>query len=492
MATITRTEEASAVVAALRRNSLGVPSVIFFLLGAVGPLLVVAGVIPTFFAVTGLVAAPAFFLAVGLVLGVFAVGYVAMSRRIQNAGAFYAFVRWGLGRPLGVAAALVAVVAYTMLQVGLFGMFGPSMSVWAGDNLGWDLPWYGWALIAWAVVAVLGLREIRLSAKVLAALSVVEIAVIVAISVSGLTHPGPGGVSLATLSPSNLIVPGIGAAGVMATLGFVGFESAPVFGEEARDHRRTVAVATYVTLGLITAVYVVASLAMTTHYGADQVVTAAGQHGPEMLFTLAGTVVANTGRALFLTSLFAALLAFHNAVGRYMFSLGREAVLPQGFGRTGRRSGSPWVASVVQSTLALLVICLYAIAGWDPIVELFFWLGTTGGFGVLILLALTSISVIAYFARNQHGESIWRRAVAPAVAALLLVTMVVLALANYATLLGVPDDALTATLLPASFAVPAVVGVVWALTLRARRRPVYDAIGLGADAALARTSGTGR
>jgi hypothetical protein len=37
---------------------MGVPSVIYFLLSAVGSLLVVAGIIPTFFAVTGLTGAP--------------------------------------------------------------------------------------------------------------------------------------------------------------------------------------------------------------------------------------------------------------------------------------------------------------------------------------------------------------------------------------------------------------------------------------------------
>src|SRR5258706_8641310 len=134
-----------------------------------------------------------------------------MSQRITNAGAFYAFVRFGLGRPLGVAAALVALAAYNMLQLGLYGMFGPSMQSWAADNLGWHLPWWGWALIAWAVVAVLGLREVKLSARVLAVLSLVEIVVIIAISVAGLAHPAGGQVSFTTLSPTNLLVHGVGA-----------------------------------------------------------------------------------------------------------------------------------------------------------------------------------------------------------------------------------------------------------------------------------------
>jgi amino acid transporter len=203
-------------------------------------------------------------------------------------------------------------------------------------------------------------------------------------------------------------------------------------------------------------------------------------------------VLANVGRALFLTSLLAALLAYHNAVGRYEFSLGRESVLPRAFGLTGRRSGAPWVASLSQSALALVVIAVYAWRHWDPTVKLFFWWGTTGGFGVLALMALTSIAVIAYFARDPQGEPAWRRAYVPAIAAALLVTMVVIAVANYATLLGVPAGSVPAKLLPASFLIPAVIGLVWAVVLKMRRNQVYQGIGLGPAAAAYSGAGVSR
>ena len=265
MSTATRTPtQPSAVAMALRKGSLGVPSVVFFAIGAIGPLLVVAGVVPTFFAVTGLTSAPIFFLGVGLVLALFSVGYVAMARQIRNSGAFYAFIRFGLGRPLGVSAALVALLAYAMMQVSAFGLFGPAMSDWAATNLHLNLPWYAWALIAWAVVAFLGVREIKLSAKVLAVLSLVEILVIVAISLIGLGHPSPGHSGLSTLSLHGLVASGAGAAYCIAVLAFVGFEDGPVFSEEARDHRKTVPTATYLTVGVITVVYLLASLGMTT------------------------------------------------------------------------------------------------------------------------------------------------------------------------------------------------------------------------------------
>ena len=131
----------------------------------------------------------------------------------------------------------------------------------------------------------------------------------------------------------------------------------------------------------------------------------------------------------------------------------------------------------------LAVIVVYALAGWQPMTQLFFWLGTTGGFGILVLLAVTAVAVIAFFARNPRGENTWRRLIAPALAALLLGGLVVLAATHYATLLGVPAGTTAAWALPASYAAIAVIGLAWGLILKMRRPRVYAAIGLGAHAA---------
>jgi amino acid transporter len=480
-----RAEPTSAVQAALKRNSLGVFAVGYSLLGATGPLLVSAGLITTFFAVTGLVGAAIFFVVVSGVLALFAVGYVAMARRIQNAGAFYAFVRWGLGRPAGVSAAMVAVMAYNMLQVALYGLFGSLMASTLDPYA--SAPWWAWALLGWALVAGLGLVAAKLSARVLAALSIVEIAVSLAIGTVGLAHPAASGVALGTLSLGNLVKPGLGAAAVTAVLGYVGFEGAPIYGEEARNPRRTVLLATYAVLATVTVVYVLASLAMVSFHGPDQVASVAVQEGPGLFFAMAAAVpwLATVGQLLLITSVFAALLAFHNNAGRYAYSLGRESVLPAVFRRTGARTGAPWVASLTQSGLGLVVIVVFAVTGLDPVVQFFFLGGTTGGFGILVLLAMSSVAVVAYFGRNPQMESAWTRVVAPVVAGLLLIGMVILAVVNFAVLLGPGATPVLAIVLPASFLLPMVAGLARAWYLRARRPEVYAVIGLGHTAVLA-------
>jgi hypothetical protein len=110
-------------------------------------------------------------------------------------------------------------------------------------------------------------------------------------------------------------------------------------------------------------------------------------------------------------------------------------------------------------------------------------LGTTGGFGVLLLLAVTSFAVLRFFGRNpQHAEGTWARRAAPALATILLAGIVVLAVWHYNLLLGVAPGAAVSWAFPAGYAVVAAGGTGWGLVLRARRPQAFAAVGLGASA----------
>lgn len=471
---------------ALAQNRLGVAAVVFFVMSAAAPLTVVAGVVPTGLAVTGLTGISIAFIAVALVLAIFSVGYVAMARHISNAGAFYAYVSRGLGRPVGVGASWVALLAYNMFQVASYGGFGAIAQPLFQDWFGVDIPWWGLALVAWLMVAILGVRDVAVNGKVLATLLVAEIALTVVFSIAEILSDGFQA-SSAPVDVTQLTGAGAGALLVMAITGFVGFEQSVVFSEESRDPKRTVPRATYIAIALIAVLYAFASWAMISAAGADQVVARSGEEGPELFFNLAagplGSIALHLGHILFLTSLIAAMISFHNIISRYMFSLGREGVLPRLFGKTVPGTGAPKNGSLAQSAVGLTVIVAYAVAGWDPLVQLFFWGGTGGGLGVLLLITLTSFAVIGYFARNPEGEDVLHRVVAPVVGSVLLIVVSYLALDNIATLLGVEPGSTTAIVVPSSFGVVLVLGIIWGLFLRGSRPQVYNGIGLGASSA---------
>jgi len=477
----------SPVARTLAANRLGVPAVVFFVMNAATPLTVVAGVVTTGYATTGLTGIPLSFVIVGAILAVFSVGYVAMARQVANAGVFYSYISQGIGRPFGVGASWVALLAYNGLQVGLYGAIGSAATPLLDQWFGIQPAWWLIAGVAWLLTAVLGLLRVDINGTVLAVLLLAEVAVILVYSVADLAYPAGGQVSLETLSPGNLFGPGVGAILVLAVLGFVGFESAVVFSEESKDPRRTITTATYLSVALIAALYTFASWAMTVATGPDQIVKQSADHGPELIFTLAGghlsKTVVDIGHALFVTSIVAAMISFHNTTARYMFALGRERVLPAALGRTSRRTGAPDNASLLQSFIGIAVIVTYAIAGWDPLVQLFFWGGTSGALGVLFLIAATSIAVIVFFARNPSGEPLWHRLIAPVIATIALAVVLVLALDNFATLLGVKPDHVLAWAIPVAYLVATMLGIGWGLILKARRPDVYRGIGLGAKSA---------
>ncbi|HEY1486535.1 MAG TPA: APC family permease [Micromonosporaceae bacterium] len=478
----------SVVTASLAKDRLGVFSVIMFAMTAAAPLLVVGGLVTTGWLATGVIGLPLAFVVIGIALAVFSVGYVAMARHVTNAGAFYSYIARGGSKSLGVGASFVAVLAYNMLQIGLYGGFGFFAQSFFTEKLSWNFHWWAYALVAWLVVALMGALRVDINSKILGCLLAVEVLVVVIFDVVDLAHPHGGSVSFTTFEPSKLFVSGVGVAFAIAVTGFTGFEAAPVFSEEARHAKRTVPAATYLAIAVMGIIYAITSWSIAVADGAGNLIADAQKSQSSLIFDVAGrflgenSFIVNLGNVLLLTSVFAALVSFHNSVTRYSFALGRERVLPSALGRTRPRSGAPLVASAVQSVLALVVIIVYAAEGWDPLIKLFFWLGTTGGFGILILLVATSASVIKFFARDHGGESFWTRVIAPFLAFVALGYVGYETLNSYGNLLDSPkSDA--RWILPSLYAVVAVIGIIWAFILRSSKPDVYAAIGLGATAA---------
>jgi amino acid transporter len=476
-------------VARLDTNQLGVSAVVYFVLSAATPLTVIAGVATTGFAVTGIIGLPVAFIMIGGLLALFCVGYVSMARDVAYAGAFYTYLARGLGRPAGVGGAWVALAGYNALQVGLYGVIGSAATPLLQGWFGISVPWWVVALCAWAIVAGLGQLSIELNGRVLAVLLLAEIAVILLFDLVNVGNPANGTIQLDTLNPAALVEPGAGAILALAVLGFIGFEGAVVYSEHARDPHRTVKIASYVAVGVITGLYTFSFWAMSVATGPDQIVGQSQAYGPELFFQLAGnhlgSVIVDIARALFVTSVLAAAISFHNTICHYIFALGREGVLPPVFGRVRPKTGAPRFASYCQSAIGLIVIGLFALTGWDPLIGLFYGLGTAGGLGVLLLITATSIAILFYLLRHPAWDTVFHRIIAPFIAAILLVGVVVVVVGNFGTLLGVEPTSPLRWAIPLMFLVIAVGGVIWALVCRQLWPETYKKIGLAGKSATA-------
>ncbi|WP_207203728.1 APC family permease [Actinomyces minihominis] len=472
---------------------LGVFPIVIMIIGASAPLLVVVGGATTAYSVTANSALPAAYVLLALILAIFAVGYTAMSRFITNAGAFYAYAARGLGKPFGVGVSFVAIVAYNFMQIGIYGMFGFQVSELVNSWFGISIPWWLPILVGIVIVAYLGINSVDVSAKVLGIIVLFEFVLVIIFDVIAFANPAEG-FTARPIEPAALFSPGIGAVLAFGIAAFMGFESAAIYSEEAKDPRRTVTRATFIAVIITGTFYAISSWALAIAVGPDRIEGGipVEEAGPPLLFDFVashmGVIVVDIISVLFITSLFAALVAFHNVVARYLYSLGREQVLPSVLAKVGEKSNAPWAGSLSQTLIATVVILGFAVAGNGselgnlyPVVTLFSWLTNTGALGLVMLMALTSLSLIGFFMKTKTDVGLFPRFIAPAIAFVGLAAVFFLIVVNFNVLLEQEKPDLLTFLLPALVVAPGLFGTLWAQWLKRNRPSIYERIGYGAE-----------
>ena len=169
--------------------------------------------------------------------------------------------------------------------------------------------------------------------------------------------------------------------------------------------------------------------------GPDNIQQAATENGPALVFMTLdehwGSTVSTVATLLFFTGIFASLLSFHHGIARYFFALGRERVLPGRLGRVGVRSGGPAAGSLMQTGVAAVLLLVFALVGADPILQMYTWLAALSAVAILVLMAANSVAIIALFRGRPSRESIWHRAVAPALATVGLLALLAVVVGNF-------------------------------------------------------------
>lgn len=466
----------------LTRKSIGSTGLSVLGVSASAPMTVLAGSVIATFATTGVLGVPLAFVVLTIPLLLVSIGLVAMSRDMSHAGAFYAFLARGLGRTWGVAGAGVALVGYNAVQICLYGLFGATVAGIIGGT------WWVWAIGVWVIVTLLGVRHIEVNTRVVGVTLAIELVVIVLFIAAALTHPAESGDSLRSLEPGALFQNGIGVVLAFTVAAFIGFESVIVYREEAREWRavRRAAVGTVLFLG---AFYTLASWALTVVVGPSKIVAATQDPASGLPFSILeahfGSVMSGLGQAVLISSIFAAMLSFHNVVARYIYGLSREGVLPPRLSVTGGSIGGvPIGGSLTQSVTAAVTILIFVLLGADPIAVMFTLLSEVAAIGVLVLMIGASVAVIWYYrARPADRPERWQWLVAPALGGAALTVILAITLLNVSALTGsIPN---VQWLLPCVIVVAAASGAIWALVLRVRRPGVYTAIGYGQPKPLA-------
>ncbi len=473
----------------LRRNSIGTGHIVFFVISAAAPL---SGVVLAFPVIIGLgngIGAAGAFVVAATILLMFSVGYTAMSRHIVNAGGFYTFVAQGLGRVAGLAAATLAIFSYTAIQAGMFGALGAFVDRPVQTYLGVAIPWWIYSLLGVAACLALGVREVKVGARALGIMLALETSLILVLDVvvlftGGASEAGFTGLSWQPFSPAFVFSGAIGIALIFAYNTFIGFEATTIYGEEAINPKRTVPRATYIAVTVMGVFYALSAWLVINAIGVDAVVGLA-QDDPEALAVSAvesqlGPLAADLMAFLIITSIFAAVLAFHNTLARYFYALGRQRILMAMLGRTTAKQQTPGIACCVQATTAVVIIVAFALAGADPYSQVFVWASGIGSVGVILLQTLASVAVFTFFRRTDVDRRPWNTLIAPILGIVGLIAMAGLALANFDLLVGSTNPAVM-ILMGGLLVLAALTGAIRALWLRRTNPACYQRIGSAAD-----------
>ncbi len=478
----------------LQSKAVGLIGVLFLTVTGAAPMSAMLGNVP-FAAGYGIGShTPAAFLLATIVLTIFSVGYAAMAARVSTVGGFYSFISQGLGREIGMSAGITSLVCYSIFEASLYGLFAFFGTAWLKSHFGIDIGWLWLALAAVAGAGLLSYRDVKLSAAILGVALVAEVAIL-AVFVVGVLFAKSGtnftGESLNVLNVATAVAPqtvgtvaipaGAAAVGIfMAFWSWVGFEMAPNYAEESRDPKRIVPKSLYYSVIGLGLFYTLVSWCVVAAYPTegDMLAKAFSDSGNFFLSPLeqfVGTWAKEIMAILILTSSFACGMAFHNTASRYMYSLGREGVLPASLGDTHDSYQSPHKASMVQSILAAIWIVLFAVFNGtnDPnaqaylgVYTLFAVLGT----GLLLVLqAVVSLAIISYF-RKYGGGNTFSTLIAPAVSFVAQIILVWMLISNLATLGG-------QTWLIWVGALVIIGGLVWGFALKSMNPKGYANIG---------------
>jgi len=368
--------------AKLKAGAVGLFGVLFMAVANAAPITAMSFNVPIAVGYGNGIAVSGGYLFATVVLTIFTLGFVAMARHVTTAGAFYGFISQGLGQIWGMASGLLATVAYVIFEGSLIGGFAYFAAQYIFEPLGITVHWLIIGIVAAIVIALLTYYSITLAASLLSVTLVCEVLLLFAVGMSVLFKGGPDGFAPSqTVNPAagfgNLpenafgsgVTAGVAAIGIFfAFWSWIGYETTAVYGEESKDPKRNVPLATIIAVVGLGLFYTFMSWMVVVGNGFQQAVkVSAGTTPIDLWLNLVnanlGGLLTTVYKLLVVVGSFACAMAFHNAASRYIYAMGRESITPfvrNSLGAINAKHGSPAMASLVQTVITIVLLALFA------------------------------------------------------------------------------------------------------------------------------------
>jgi amino acid transporter len=389
-------------------------------------------------------------------------------RRFASSGSLYGYVARGIGPTGAFAAGWGLVIGYAFIaMIGVVGTgiylasFLSSLGVPAQSTVAVVII----LVVATVAAATFAIAGIQISTRLGLVLEVISVTAVLVVLITVLARHGLGGGS-SQLRLSGSSFNGVTFGIVLATLGFVGFESAASLGAEARAPHKAIPRAVLGSAVLVGVLYVFACFSSVIGFGSTEALSGSAApisdlaHG-NGLGSFAWIVDLGVT-----ASFFAVAIASINAASRVLYTMGEESVLPRALGRAHPRHKTPSVAISVIAPVIGLVPVLMVATGVTPL-NVYAYTGTIGTFGYMLAYVLMA-AALPFFR--------WRRREASVPATVLAVVVVAaLVYVFYKNVIPVPDYPYN--LFPWIFFALMVLGLAWYAVVRVRRPQVAAEVG---------------
>lgn len=420
-------------------GAMGVPALVLTVLAFSAPMSVVEGFLPLAIGFGGPGAVFSMLLTT-MILLLFAVGYVTMAKHVSKPGAFYAFISSGLGKITGLGAAFLAVFGYMCVVGGSFIFLGLNIAKLIESTIGFHTSWVLWSVFGWAVVGVLGYFHIELSAKILSVAMVFEVLIVLVFNLFVLWKGGAEGLDFTPVTYTAFSQGNMATTLLFAILVFMGFEATALFRDEVKDPDKTIPKATYGAVLFIGVLYTLSTYSLVSAYGSGAWEIA--KNAPtEMFAQAAGRFVAPVFTQIaymsVVVSIFAAVLAIHNVITRYVFSLAVDQVLFKKLSKIHPKHHSPYSASIAVSAVVGLAM-IPAVMSEVSSEVLYGVVTGIGAIAIIFLMGLVSCAVVAWFVvrGTPVGVSRFKTFWAPAISAIMLISTTVFACVHLEVMVG--------------------------------------------------------
>jgi amino acid transporter len=387
----------------LRGGALGLPPIVMQGVTHIAPAVGLVLTIQFITSLTGVTSPLAYAIAF-LIVMTLGIALTQLAKYLPSAGGYYTYVSRTVGPRFGFLTAWLYFLydptgaAINMAFMGFF--FESTLKA----EWGVTFRWWWFFLIAAALVSILVYRGIEISAYTMVGLGLAEIAIVVALAISGVIHPGSGGINLRSYNPGNsLSSNGLFLGVVFSIFAFTGFEAVAPLAEETRDPRKNLPRAIIISLLIMGVFYLFCSWGVVAGWGTNHISTlisakenpafVRAKHLWGVLWILVFLAVIN--------SIIAVSLATTNAATRVFFGMARSGSLPSALAEVDPVLKTPRNAIIMQTIIT--VVFGLGLGFWIGPDQEFFLMGTAITLGLIFVYSAGNLGVFLLF-RREHAD----------------------------------------------------------------------------------------